>query len=332
MPYSPMNQGNVLAQAERINALREAQNPYSMDNMYKAAQIHNVLNPKIDKLDPFQEIPGMEGVHGQKNARTGEWKNITDTNKKADKGTGLMQEALAIGLTPGTVEYEKFIRQGRTRPLYELGSKKEQDVLAERRADTYWGLVERSNEAEQKISGLRQLQNIDVATGFGQQFKTDAARLFKFMGFEGSEKLLDVNIANVQSFNAVVGKMVLDTMATQKGPQTKEDQLKIAETLPNITNEADANRFILQSVEAIERRNIEREQFWTKYLDENETLNGVRSAWNKYKNSVPMVSDSILNPDTGLPMFYFQFEQQLQKHNPGVTRQQTIDKWKELND
>ncbi len=210
------------------------------------------------------------------------------------------------------------------------GVAKEQEELAKLRASKFGQIQERAVQAEEHNLGLQQLENIDVRTGFGEAAKGEMARVFNAFGVNGSE-LLGVDPANIQAFNAVSGKLVLDVMSTQKGPQTDKDQERIAKTLPSIRNEALANQFNLNSLKAINFRRMEMRDFYERFLEDNESLKGVDRAWSKFKREAPLLSDNVRNPETGLPMFFHEFKAKLIERNPNATDQQAINAWRELN-
>ena len=210
------------------------------------------------------------------------------------------------------------------------GAQKEAEKLAELRASRLGAMQETALQAEEQNMGLTQLENIDVQTGFGEEAKGQLARVFNSFGVDGTA-LTGVDPANMQAFNAVSGKLTLDVMSTQKGPQTDRDRDFIARTLPNIKNEALANNFTVNSLKALNYRRIEMRDFYENYLEENGTLKGSDIEWNKFKQKTPLISEIIKNPETGLPMFFHEFKRKLIERNPTATEQQVIDAWRELN-
>lgn len=210
------------------------------------------------------------------------------------------------------------------------GAKKEQEKLAEARVGRFDAMQQDALAAMDMNERLNQLSQIDVKTGFGEGFKADTAAALKSLGVEGAESLLNTNIANAQSFNAVTGDLLIRQMATQKGPQTDRDAQNIRETLPKIGNEAEANKFILSSFKAINQRKIEQAEFYDDYLSENQTLDGADKAWREYKSSTPLVSATVKDASSGLPMFFYDFRQKAMAANPGATDEQIAEAWRKL--
>ncbi len=234
-------------------------------------------------------------------------------------------------LTPEELAQQKTIRAaGKTDISIDTkGATKEAEELGKLRAETLKGIQEKALNAEEQNVGLSQLENIDVKTGFGEEGKGQLARVFNAFGVNGNA-LTGVDPSNIQAFNAVSGKLVLDVMATQKGPQTDKDQERIAKTLPKIQNESLANKFTLNSLKAINFRRMEMRDFYENFLEVNGTLKGADREWAGFKSKTPLLSDNIKNPQTGLPMFFHEFKQKLIERNPGATDQQVINAWREL--
>ena len=242
----------------------------------------------------------------------------------------------SIGKFNQTGDYSTLVPREKS-PLVQItnspnqkGLTEEQKQLAKDRVGRYTGIQDAALLADEQNVGLTQLENMDVNTGFGEQGKAQIARVIDGLGGDGSA-LLNVDPAKVEAMNAVTGKLVLDVMSTQKGPQTDADQARIAKTLPNISNQALSNKFNINALKALNFRKIEMAEFYRNYLEGNNgTLKGADSAWNAYKQKTPLLSDSVKNPKTGLPMFFHEFKSGLVAKNPGATDQQVIEAWRQL--
>ena len=210
------------------------------------------------------------------------------------------------------------------------GLTEEQKKLAEVRVNRFAEIQTRALDAEEQNAQLDQLGNINLETGFGVQGRAVFASVVNGLGGDGAA-IAGVDPANVEAFNAITVKQVLSVMASQKGPQTKQDQEKIADTLQQVGNQPKANRFISASLKALNLRRIEMNDFYTRFLEGNEgSLVGADSAWSQFKQSMPMLSDQVPNVETGLPMFFHEFKIKFQELNPGQTDEQTAEKWREL--
>lgn len=251
------------------------------------------------------------------------------------KMSSIQQKVVAAGLDPNTPEGQAYARrllekESGTNVNIDLGAGKEAETLAKNRADRYDAFQQEAFEAADANAQLDQLESMDVKTGFGEDMKAGTARVFKGLGIPGAEALLGTDITNVQSFNAVSGQLLSQALSQQKGPQTDQDAARIQKTLPNIGNEELANDFILSSLRAMNLRKQERADFYTNFLEENDTLKGADRAWREFMRETPLVSDSVRNPDTGLPMFFYEFRDKFAKANPGAPESVIIEQWRKL--
>ena len=206
------------------------------------------------------------------------------------------------------------------------GLTEEQKALAKQRVNRYGKITDDADAASQEIDSINQIRAIDLDTGFGTEVKSTAAKVINALGGKGDD-LLNVNVSDVEKFNAVAEKQVLNVMSSQKGPQTDQDAIRIKKTVAGTENTKEANAFILDSMEAIANRKIEQQAFWDSYLDSNDgTLKGVQAAWAKYKKETPMVSEVVKNPQTGKPMFFYQFREAF----PGRDEAEVIQAWRKL--
>lgn len=203
-------------------------------------------------------------------------------------------------------------------------------ALAEGRATKYQGIQNAALSAQDMNATIDQMVNMDVESGALEPIKNQAARLFNAVGVDG-DKLLGANVANAQSFNAVSGKLLADALLLQKGPQTDKDAERIKATLPQIGNEKTANVFIMLSLKAMNNRKIEMADFYQTVLERDGNLKEADKEWRQYINSTPLVSDSVRDKDTGLPMFYYDFKQKARSANPGASDNEIISAWRKLS-
>lgn len=211
------------------------------------------------------------------------------------------------------------------------GLTEEQKALGKSRVKRFEGLQEASDNAIDQNEQLAQLEGVDFQTGFGQETKTQLANALNFVFGDGfGADLLDANIVGMQAYRAISKRMQATELNKAKGPQTEGDAKRIADTLANVTNEAEANRFLIQSTRATNDRKIEQARFYEQILDRDGSLKKADREWAKYKRETPMVSDSVTDPKTGLPMFFNEFIRQGKRHNPGASQEQLINAWREL--
>jgi hypothetical protein len=205
-----------------------------------------------------------------------------------------------------------------------LGDKAEAEAFAKLRVKNFGAITERAIAAEDRLGQISQMRNIDIDTNPGEAMKNQFREFGAMLGLP-----VDMSkITDVQSFAGLSGKMVLDIMATQKGPQTDNDRKAIAKTTASVNNTPDANEFLLDSMEALALRQIEMDSFYQGWIDNEGTLKGAKRAWGLFKNSTPMVSDNVKDPETGLPIFFFDYKQTMKELNPGATDEQIIEQWR----
>jgi hypothetical protein len=241
----------------------------------------------------YEQIPGTEGVSFAKPAP------VTNTN--------INVEAAGAGLT------------------------EEQKQLAKLRVGYFGKLQDAANNSFDQNSTLDQLSNIDVSTGWGSETKANLAGVANsIFGAGTGDDLLNTNATAMQSFRALSKKMQAAELNKAKGPQTEGDAKRIADTLAGMQNEKNANTFLINSLRATNNRQIEQYEFYQSVLQETGSLESAESKWVGYKRKTPMVSDSVRDKETGLPMFFDSFRQKVLERNPSATREQVINAWREL--
>lgn len=234
------------------------------------------------------------------------------------------------------VDYSESILRP-TKPLVNInnspagaGLTQEQKALADTRVKRFESIQTDAQAAISQNEQLTQLSQIQVGAGFGEGAKVQLARVFNSFGANG-DALLGVDAANAQAFNAVSGKLLAEALAAQKGPQTDRDANRMMDTLPKLTNEQEANKFIIGSMQAINDRKVEQAEFYERILEETGSLSDADKRWREFKERTPMVSDSLIDPGSGLPMFFRTFAQEVKRRNPSASRQQIIQAWREKN-
>jgi hypothetical protein len=112
-------------------------------------------------------------------------------------------------------------------------------------------------------------------TGFGTEVQKGAANILGALGVENANKFA----TNAQVFQAKASEAVLQRQLEQKGPQTESDAQRIAQTGAQLTNTADANKFILDVAKVQLKRDIEQRNFYDSWFTKNKTYDGAENAW-----------------------------------------------------
>jgi hypothetical protein len=238
-----------------------------------------------------------------------------------------LEKNLALAEIPkGSAEYRKIVKDYLTRSgdkiSIDLGTKTEASEMAKSSVRRYDKIQEQAEVARQNIYSLDVLDNIDVSTGRAEPMKQRLAAWGKSMGIN-TDKL--ANVPAGEAYTAEAGKVVLNAMAAQKGPQTESDMRQIRTTVAGLGKSPEANSFINNSARAMSLRKIEQAEFYDNYYNKNDTLKGASKAWNDYKRNTPMVSNKLKS--NGLPVFYYQFSNDMESINPGITREEILLEW-----
>jgi hypothetical protein len=269
-----------------------------------------------------------------------------------------MQNAQAAGLKPGTQEYSQFIQNqlsgvksperlaqdkelaiaGKAETNVSVnsdGDAKEREELAKIDAKQYGQLLDQADASESIISNLEQLESIDVSTGALEPAKVAFAATLEGFGVDASAI---ANVPNAEAYNAVSERLVNTVLNRAKGPQTDQDAARIRQQISSLSGTEKGNAFKINSMKAIAMRDIEMRDFIQAEMERQE-LNGesrsYRKAtyeWNKFKRQTPLLSSSVKNPETGLPVFFHEFKQNAERKRPGISREQVLEAWRQINE
>lgn len=197
-------------------------------------------------------------------------------------------------------------------------------------------IAEDSAAAIDTLQSLDTLDAIDVKTGAGEDWKLGFRQFGESINnIFGADLPIDEQaITNAEAFNAASGKMLLNVMSTQKGPQTDQDRAFIATTLPRLGNTEDARRFITNGLRANAFRKLEKEEFINRYLDENEgaRVSKAEREWRSFLRETPMVAPPgtlIDDVNPNMPIYYFQFRDSVKSRQPNVSDTAILAKWRE---
>ena len=112
-------------------------------------------------------------------------------------------------------------------------------------------------------------------TGFGAEAQKAGASLLSALGVPEAKEYA----TNAQAFSAAMNQAVLQKQLEQKGVQTQADADRITQTGAQLTNTADANRFIIAVARAQLKRDIAQRNFYDKWWKDNGTYDGAEDAW-----------------------------------------------------
>jgi hypothetical protein len=206
------------------------------------------------------------------------------------------------------------------------------------------GLNEELNKLSVKTLGTLQerafgadnaMANLNMAVSLNEQgedqvlpsaLQTFGGTLLSSIGLDVEKfKPLLGNVADGQKYLGLLNDQLLAKMQAQKGPQTKEDQATMRETLANLGNTKEARTFLLKSARAINQRDIDKYRFYDDYLQKNGNLRGVDKAYFEDQKGMSLFGR---NPKTNNFVFYNDFFDAAKLANPNVSREALMGLWK----
>lgn len=279
------------------------------------------------------------------------------TTPKEEKLTALEQQLQAAGLQPGTPEYQSAILNkvngvlspealaqkqriasaGSTRIENNVnsgGQQVEREELAKIDAKEYGRVLEKAEASQETLDNLNQLQSIDVETGALEPAKVALASIVEGFGVDASSI---ANVRNAEAFNSVSDRLVNNVLNKAKGPQTEQDAARARNTIASLKDTPGGKEFKINAMKALALRDIEMADFIKNEMDrqaergEIKSYSNARSEWNKFKRETPLLSNSVKNPSTGLPVFFYEFRDNARRKRPNVTDEEIINAWRQVN-
>lgn len=126
--------------------------------------------------------------------------------RRGRAGTSAMQNAQAMGLQPGTPEYEAYIRQVTTKPLVNMAS----DEVMKSMVDQLPGAYERARAAQESLYRYDMMEQLIPQlgnTGPGKNFMTNLRGGLKAIGFGGAAEFIEAvgQVTGVDLFSGDTG-------------------------------------------------------------------------------------------------------------------------------
>lgn len=260
---------------------------------------------------------------------------FTAPREATDTRTSIEKNLEAAGLEPGTPEFRAAVMQQLTKPSgtqvsIQMPEQKmlgaEAEALGKAFVKKFDTIQTEASAASQQRDTLRQIKALNINTGLTADIRANAANVLNNLGLNGNE-LLKTDVANVQAFNKLSGRLVQEGLMAQKGVATDSDARLYGKVVPSITDDKKATNFIIESMNAQNERKIEKEQFFTDWLDTKGTFKGADKAWNEYISSTPLYIENLKN-GIGLPYTFYEYKNELKLLNPGVTDEEVVNQWK----
>ena len=206
---------------------------------------------------------------------------------------------------------------------------KEQQKYGEELVKGYSVLNDDARGAESTLRNINIAKNIDVRTGMFEPFKNLLASAAESLGFDPEHDFGLEDPTKAQSYTGAIKTMVLTKLQAQTGPQTDTDRIEIEKTVASMGNTNEANRFLLEANEAIERQKILKRNFWLDHKRKNGTFEGANQAWSEFSDTTPFLAK---NPNSGRPVFFANFAHEIRRVNMAagkkVTSSGILDLWR----
>lgn len=140
-------------------------------------------------------------------------------------------------------------------------------------------------------------------------------------------KGFESRVTTGQAFEGLMGNILAEKLAAQKGPQTDKDADRMAQTLATLKNTPQAKIFLLDAAIALANRDIKKADFyrnWRANPANKGSIAGAEKAWNEKISKVPLFG---VNKNSNLPVFYDQFMDAAKQANPGMTNEEIEAQW-----
>ena len=276
----------------------------------------------------------------QANART-----QAGINEKRNAPTTLERNLISAGLAPGSPEFREQMlsKTGRSSTNINVNNPSEakafSKAVGEQDAKFLGKIVDDGFSAEEEIQTLDQMLALDPGSGILEPVKQFFGEIAADLGLEG----LANNIASVNdnaAFNSLSNKLVNAVLNRAKGPQTEGDARRALKVIASIKDPALAQKYKINVMKALALRKKQMADFFNnerfqlqergKAFGSKEFLE-TRKKWAEFTKRIPNVSDSKKLSMNGLPVFFFQFEENAKRNDPNVSDEQIASAWIEVN-
>ncbi len=242
------------------------------------------------------------------------------------------QAAVAAGLTPGTPQYQDFVRQATLKPQTEVKlptqEKAEGQAEGKRLVDEFQSVAARADNAQNELNNLRVARSVATSSNLPTELQATVGRVASSLGIPLDGTTTKALFGNQDAGQAFVGTMqnlVLTKMQAQKGPQTENDAKRIEKTVASLGNTPQARDFLMRTAESLAERDVAQRAFYEDWKAEKGTYDGAARAWRTGPAQMPIVGT---NRNNKLPVFFTEFQRGMRQANPGITESQIMERWK----
>lgn len=203
---------------------------------------------------------GAERVFEEFDPSTGQWMEVS-------RGTPTPAAAITIG-----------------------GEKKFREKFGELQAKRLDKIIATADEAEGTVYEADQFRSLmqDVETGAGTAARLRGAEWLSALGMN-PESLIKMEPA--QALESISKRLALKLRREMPGQLSDQDIKFLIAASPGLSKSREGNLMLLNAMEAIAQRQMEKSQMAQEYAEENETLRGFDKVWKEYINANPLFSE-----------------------------------------
>jgi len=253
--------------------------------------------------------------------------------------TGKMKDYLASAADP---EFAQFLENQKQSFNIRTGESIRDKIAGQALTE----IREQAKAAEEQQYYLQRMMDlpVDDLTGSLTGLRANLVNLANWGGERGmfvglAEDLTGLSAddaADLGKYNAIGQKMLNEMLNLAKGPQTEGDAQRAAKTVPQITNQAAVNKFIIDTMYGLHDLAVRKADFVGSVLDQQETdgerinVYKAEKAWRKFARENPLMS-SHQNED-GTRKLFWRFAKTIRENaaanNEMVTDEQIYGAWR----
>jgi len=185
---------------------------------------------------------------------------------QVEKRTKEYKNAIAMGLTPGTLEFNAYMQKASRlvpEPVNEMWTSNAKSLS--KTLDEWRSKGQEAPVFISKLGDLRKVLSTGVDQGYGQNFLNAAAGIAERTGIA-----IDMeNLTGAEVAGSLINQLVVPRVKDLGAKPTDKDLQFIVDIFPKITNQKGSNDLILQVLELDSKRNIARSDFAASWLKTN---------------------------------------------------------------
>ena len=276
---------DTLAGLGSMEAQRRAQEILKMEKAKGNVQVDTANGYLIDKTTG-QATP-LQGWQAKPTGEMGQYLALSPEDRAAWDARELAMKRAGRAVT----NFSNY-----TNIPYQSAFNKAEGEAASKGLDEYRAEYRNAANALSQYDALEALYADGLRTGTGEEFKANLSKALRRIGV--SQEILDSmgfqNAGNVEAFRSIASKALLDTLASQNGPQTDDDARRAAQVWAQLGNTKEGNLWVNQYARNIARRKMDRARFIQKYTREHDgDLWGAEMAWEDQLAKMPSILPEI---------------------------------------